>query len=145
MPPGGILYKNSFWSFFLRAQPVLVPCQGLIVLNRHDEELDRLNLEELSTLGPFMGDVTQVISGVLHPARIHIGLYAETIRHIHFHVFPRMPDMPAGNVPVTFLLIWHRLLIQMRLKRPISAERVNEVGERLKVGFDRLISASRLH
>jgi diadenosine tetraphosphate (Ap4A) HIT family hydrolase len=130
----------------LNAQPELIPGQGYIVLNRHCEELDQLNSEELSALGPFIRDVIQVLSVVLHPARIHIGLYAETIRHIHFHVFPRMPEMPAGNIPVAFLISWHRLLIGMRLKRPVNVQNVRRCSNKLKFEFDRLISlASRLH
>jgi diadenosine tetraphosphate (Ap4A) HIT family hydrolase len=38
-PPGGIVYEDAYWVFFLRSRPLLVPGQGFILLKRHCERL----------------------------------------------------------------------------------------------------------
>jgi diadenosine tetraphosphate (Ap4A) HIT family hydrolase len=131
-PPGGIIYRDAYWSFFLRPRPLLVPGQGIIVLNRHCERLSELTAEEAQALGPLMQRVEAALDQVLKPARVHFGLYAEAVRHIHLHVLPRMPAMPAGNIPITLLSAWYDLLTRLRLKRAYPDGAVVDLARRLQ-------------
>jgi diadenosine tetraphosphate (Ap4A) HIT family hydrolase len=106
-PPGGIINEDACWAFFLRARPLLIPGQGCIVLRRHCERLSDLLPDEAQALGPMMQRVEQALTHVLKPAKVHFGLYGEAVHHLHLHVFPRMPSMPAGNIPITFLTVWY--------------------------------------
>lgn len=135
VPPGGILYDNVHWVVFLRRHPLLVPGQGFIVLKRHCEQLNELTSVELALLGPLLQQVQYAYDQVLHPAKIHFGMYAEEVKHIHLHIIPRMPTMPAGNIPLTFLHVWATILASVRLKRPFSDATVADVGERLRQAF----------
>ena len=100
------MYQDDNWAFFLRSRPLLIPRQGFIVLKRHRERLSELTAAELQTLGPMMQRVEIALNRVLQPAKVHFGLYAEALQHIHLHVLPRMPTMPAGNIPITILNAW---------------------------------------
>jgi len=135
IPPGGILCDDSHWVVFLRAQPLLVAGQGFIVLKRHCEHLGELTSAELAALGPMLQHTQRAYDRVLQPAKVHFGLYAEGVRHIHLHVIPRMPTMPAGNIPMTFLHVGATLLAAMRLRRPFPDPVVADVGAQLRQAF----------
>jgi hypothetical protein len=72
---------------------------------------------------------------VLQPAKVHFGLYAEGVKHLHLHVLPRMPSMPAGNISMTFLHVWTTLLASARLKRSFPDEVVAQVAAQLRQAF----------
>ena len=135
VPPGGILYDDSHWVVFLRARPLLVPGQGFIVLKRHCEHLSELTAAELAALGPMLQHAQCAYDRVLRPAKVHFGLYAEGVRHLHLHIIPRMPTMPAGNIPMTFLHVWATLLASVRLRRPFPDAMVADVAGRLRQAF----------
>jgi diadenosine tetraphosphate (Ap4A) HIT family hydrolase len=130
--PGGIVYQDDHWAFFLRSRPLLVSGQGFIVLKRHCERLSELTPAELQTLGPMMQRAETALDRVLRPAKVHFGLYAEAVQHIHLHVLPRMPSMPAGNIPVTLLSAWYDVLVRLRLKRAYPDSVVADVAQRLR-------------
>ena len=135
VPPGGILYDDSYWVVFLRARPLLAPGQGFIVLKRHCERLDELTPAELTALGPMLHHTQCAYDQVLRPAKVHFGLYAEEVKHLHFHITPRMPTMPAGNIRLTFLHTWTTLLAAVGLKRPFPDAIVADAGEQLRKAF----------
>jgi hypothetical protein len=81
---------------------------------------------------------TQTLDLVLNPAKVHFGLYAEGVKHIHLHVFPRMPTMPAGNIPITFLQVWYKFLVYLRLKQPFFDTTVADVAMQLRHAFQTL-------
>ena len=131
-PPGGIVYETSKWMVVLRANPVRFPCLPLIILKRHVEDVAGLDLEESSSLGRIMQLTAQVLSHVLQPAKVHFGIYAEGVKHIHVHVFPRMPNMPAGNIPNLWIGQWMNLLHGLGLKKAYSDEVVARYANDLR-------------
>jgi diadenosine tetraphosphate (Ap4A) HIT family hydrolase len=131
-PPGGVVYQDNNWAFFLRSRPLLVPGQGFIVLKHHCERFSDLTPAELQTLGPMMQRAEAALDRVLKPAKVHFGLYAESVQHIHLHVLPRMPTMPAGNIPVTILNVWYDVLVHLRLKRAYPDSVVADIAQRLR-------------
>jgi diadenosine tetraphosphate (Ap4A) HIT family hydrolase len=139
-PPGGIIYENNHWIVFLGAGALSVP-QGYIVLKRHCEEMRELTPGEASTLGMVMKHTTQVFTVVLRPARVHLGLYAEVVRHIHWHVIPRLSNMPAGNIPLTLLIAWNRSLQRLGLKQVCPDNEVATLAAKMKLEFQRLEAA----
>ena len=131
-PPGGLVYQDDYWAFFLRARPLLVPGQGFIVLKRHCERLSDLTPAELAALGPMMQYTTYGLEQVLKPAKVHFGLYGEAVQHLHLHVLPRIVTLPAGNVPVTLLDIWYTVLERIGLKHGYSDMVVADIARRLR-------------
>jgi diadenosine tetraphosphate (Ap4A) HIT family hydrolase len=138
-PPGGFIYENSHWIVCLGAGSLSVP-QGYIVLRRHCEELQELTTAESSALGIVMQSTAQVFTNVLKPARVHIGLYAEVVRHVHWHVIPRLSNMPAGNIPLTLLIAWNRSLQRLGLKRVCSDGKVATVAAQMRLEFQQIQS-----
>jgi diadenosine tetraphosphate (Ap4A) HIT family hydrolase len=71
----------------------------------------------------------------LQPAKVHFGIYAEDVKHIHVHVFPRMPDMPPGNIPNVWIEQWMSFLQALGLKKVYSDEIVAPYAENLRQAY----------
>jgi diadenosine tetraphosphate (Ap4A) HIT family hydrolase len=138
VPPGGIVYDDAHWVVFLRSRPLLTPGQGFIVLKRHCEDVAGLTAEEAATLGVVIRRTAKVYTQVLAPERVHFGLYAEDVRHVHLHVLPRTRALPAGNIPTTLLGAWYALLQRLRLRQAYGDDEVVQVASMLCAGFARL-------
>ena len=134
-PPGGILYETPKWMVVLRARPLRFPCLPLIILKRHVEDMASLDIEESSSLGQIMQITAQALSTLLQPAKVHFGIYAEDIKHIHVHVFPRMPDMPAGNIPNLWINQWMSFLHKLGLQKAYPDEVVAQYANELRQAY----------
>jgi diadenosine tetraphosphate (Ap4A) HIT family hydrolase len=138
VPPGGIVHHHAHWVVFVRARPLLAPGQGFIVLKRHCEDVAGLTTEEAATLGGVMRRTAKAYAHVLAPERVHFGLYAEDVRHVHLHVLPRTHALPAGNIPTTLLGAWYALLQRLRLRRAYGDDAVVQVAGMLRAVLARL-------
>jgi len=138
VPPGGIVYDDAHWVVFLRSRPLLTPGQGIIVLKRHCEDVGALSADEAATLGEAMRRTAKAYTQVLAPERVHFGLYAEDVRHVHLHVLPRTRALPAGNIPTTLLGAWYALLQRLHLRQAYSDGDVAQVADMLRAAFARL-------
>jgi diadenosine tetraphosphate (Ap4A) HIT family hydrolase len=134
-PPGGILYENASWAVFLRARPLLTPAYTFVVLKRHCEELTALTGDEATLLGPTLQRTGAALQAVVAPARIHYGLYAEEVRHIHWHLLPRAAGLPPSHARVVLRGLRRQFLARLRLVRPFSDEEVARVAEQLRHAF----------
>ena len=94
-----------------------------------------LDQEESSSLGQIMQVTAQALSDVLQPAKVHFGIYAEDVKHIHVHVFPRMPNMPAGNIVNTWIGQWVQILHIMGLKKAYPDEVVAHYADKLRQAY----------
>ncbi|RPI95198.1 MAG: HIT family protein [Chloroflexi bacterium] len=141
VPPGGVVFENSNWMVALQAKPLRFPCLPFIILKRHCENMAGLDVEESSSLGQLMQLTAQALDDVLHPAKVHFGIYAESVKHLHVHVFPRMPDMPAGNIPNVWIGQWNYLLHVLGLKKAYPDEVVAQYAEKLRGAYLKLESS----
>jgi diadenosine tetraphosphate (Ap4A) HIT family hydrolase len=93
-PPGGRIYEDPSW---IADHGVDRLVRGYVVLKprRHVHELADLEVEEALALGPAMRRVVAAIRSALAPDRVYVCSFAETVHHVHFHLLPRYPDMPA--------------------------------------------------
>ncbi|HVO43813.1 MAG TPA: HIT domain-containing protein [Aggregatilineales bacterium] len=137
-PPGGIIHQNACWVFYLRAHPLLSPAQGLIVLRRHCENLSDLTRDELMTLGLTMCNTERALVQVIAPVKVHFGLYAEDVKHVHVHVMPRSSTMPAGNVSLALLGEWYKLLNRVGIRHAYEDSEVALIAEQLHKAFEKL-------
>lgn len=120
--PGGVIYEDDYWLVDHRPAPVLVRGYLFIKLKRHCEHLAELTPDEASALGPVVRNTCRAITQVLRPSKVHVASWGEGVKHIHFHVLPRMPDMPAGNRPVQFYLGAKDLLRRLGITRVTYSE-----------------------
>lgn len=134
-PPGGVVFENKYWMVVLRANPVRSPCLPMILLKRHVEDIAYLDPKEGAALGQTMQWTAQIVTLVLQPARVHFGIYAEEVKHLHVHVFPRMPNMPRGNIRNLWIGAWLDLLHAIGLKKSYPNDVVAEYAERLRQAY----------
>ena len=97
--PGGIIYEDAFWLIAMGFKPLRSPFYPFIILKRHCEHMHELSTQEAISLGETMKLTAQVAMDVIKPAKVHFAIYAEQVKHLHVHVTPRMPSMPAVNKP----------------------------------------------
>jgi diadenosine tetraphosphate (Ap4A) HIT family hydrolase len=136
--PGGIVVEEAHWAFFCQSRPLMVPGRGFIVLKRHCEHLDEITAQEAAALGPMMQRTAHVVRTVLRPVKVHFGLYGEGVKHIHWHVVPRMAYLPASNLWLNYWTAWIRILNRLGLKRAYPDEQVAPLAEQMRVEFERL-------
>jgi diadenosine tetraphosphate (Ap4A) HIT family hydrolase len=134
-PPGGIVHEAPKWLVVLRANPVRFPCLPLIILKRHVEDMAKLDTEESSSLGQIMQLTAQALSQALQPDKVYFGMYAEDVKHIHVHVFPRMPDMPPGNIMNIWIGQWVGFLYNLGLKKAHPDEVVAHYANQLRQAY----------
>lgn len=135
LPPGGILFQGEYWCFFLHHRSLLVAGQGFIALRRHCETLAGLSSAEAAELGIVMQRVSAALTEVVGAEKVHFGLYAEDVKHLHVHVIPRTSTLPAGNIPLTLLSVWYRFLATIGLRQTVSPESVSRVASQLKAAL----------
>ena len=143
-PPGGIVYETAQWMVVLRANPVRFPCMPLILLKRHIEDMSCLAPEESSSMGRILQSTAKALKMTVQPAKVHFGIYSESVKHIHVHVFPRMPDMPAGNLPNLWIGQWLELLHALKLRKAFSSAEVAGYAEPLRQAY-RTLENSTAH
>lgn len=136
--PGGIVAEDAYWAFFCQSRPLTVPGRGFIVLKRHCEHLSEITPQEAAALEPMMRRTAQVVMAVLQPVKVHFGLYAEGVRHIHWHVMPRMAYLPASNLWINWLTPWVRILHRLGLKRAYPDDQVAQIAAQMRAEFERL-------
>lgn len=136
--PGGIVAEDEYWAFFCRSRPLMVPGRGFIVLKRRCEHLSEITPAEAAALGPMMRQMAQVVMAMLQPVKVHFGLYAERVKHVHWHILARMSYLPASNAWIRRLTPWVRILHRLGLKRAYSDEQVAPIAARMRAEFERL-------
>jgi len=106
--PGGTVYEDQHWvadhgvDRLIRGYMVLKP-------RRHVHEVADLLPAESASLGRAMQLLHAAMRSALGTDRIYSCSFAETVPHLHFHLLPRYPDMPAVGpalVPVLFSQKW---------------------------------------
>ncbi len=98
--PGGVVYEDNYWVVRNPLSPLVLPGYLILRLKRHCEQLADLTPEETATLGPTLQKTCKAIMHVVHPVKIYVGSFGEDVAHIHFHIIPRMHDMPMGSIQV---------------------------------------------
>ena len=136
--PGGIIYDSAHWIIVMRAKPLLIAGPAFLILKRHCENFNDLTRDELHAMSDTMQLISRAYQPVLHPEKVHFGLYGEGVKHIHLHVLPRTADLPPGNIPIRYLQRWKKLLVALHLARPISDEKVADVADQLRAALERL-------
>ena len=71
----------------------------VLVTRRHIAALDELSDEEASELGPLIQQTSAALKSVVGCQKTYAIQFAEAAEHphVHFHIVPRMADMPPEN------------------------------------------------
>ena len=68
----------------------------VVVPDRHIESPDEMAVEEAESLGPLLRDVSKALKQVTGCQKTYVIMFAEAegFSHLHFHVVPRLDDLP---------------------------------------------------
>jgi diadenosine tetraphosphate (Ap4A) HIT family hydrolase len=97
--PGGTLYDGERWRVTHSVSPVLLPGFLILAPKRHVEHIALLDSEEMREFGPLLRNTCRALAHVLHPIKVYVSSFGESVSHVHFYVVPRYertPEMPAG-------------------------------------------------
>jgi diadenosine tetraphosphate (Ap4A) HIT family hydrolase len=63
---------------------------------------------EAAALGPVLRLASQALIRAVAPAKVYAASFGKLVRHLHFFVLPRTPDMPAHGLDVLNALVRER-------------------------------------
>jgi len=98
-PSWNNIIRTEFWDV-VHALDTSLPGWIVIVLRRHIPSISELTEDEATELGSLIRKVSIGINEIVGCAKTYVMQFAElpNHRHVHFHVVPRMPDMPKENI-----------------------------------------------
>jgi diadenosine tetraphosphate (Ap4A) HIT family hydrolase len=133
--PGGVIYENDYWHIgTMESSPVVWRGFLCIKLKRHCEQLADLSPEEALTLGPVIQSTCSALTEVVKPAKVYVCSFGDGVRHVHWWVLPRSPDMRPGMHPVIFNLDMRATLTRLLgvKKWIVSDEDVKEIAKQVR-------------
>jgi diadenosine tetraphosphate (Ap4A) HIT family hydrolase len=139
--PGGVIYEDACWHVGSAVEPVVWRGFLIVKLKRHCEHLAELAPEEAAALGPVVRATCRALSDVLHPAKVYVCSFGDGIRHIHFWVLPRPPDMrPGMHAVMAHLDLRMALTRRLGLKRwLVSDTEVAAIATQVRARMDQLL------
>jgi diadenosine tetraphosphate (Ap4A) HIT family hydrolase len=139
--PGGVIYEDEYWHVDSIVPPVFWRGFLIIKLKRHCEHLAALTPEEAAALGPIIQTTCGALAEVVKPAKIYVCSFGDGVKHIHYWVLPRPPEMRPGMHWVMLNLdlrstLTHRFgVMRWVLDDEEVAELTAQVRERMQLGI----------
>ena len=92
------IHRTLYWDVVHHNRTTL-PGWLVLVVHRHITALDELSEAEADELGPLIRQTSAALKEVVGCAKTYVIQFAEHPQHphVHFHIIPRMPDMPADR------------------------------------------------
>lgn len=90
------IHRAAHWDL-VHSYNTSLPGWLVLVARRHIEAIDELTDEEAAELGVLLRRTSVALRAVVGCAKTYVIQFAEAAEHphVHFHVIPRMADMPA--------------------------------------------------
>jgi diadenosine tetraphosphate (Ap4A) HIT family hydrolase len=139
--PGGVIYEDDHWHVGSIMPPVVWQGFLIVKLKRHCEQLAELTPEEAASLGLVITAACAAVREVLKPAKVYVCSFGDGVKHIHFWILPRPPEMHSGmHTVMRNLDIRMGLTRLLGIKRWVcSDEEIVETANRLREQFQRLV------
>lgn len=98
LPPREHIWRVPGWRV-AHSFTTSLPGWVVAVPTRHVESFEELTKEEASVLGELLRDLTSALKSVTGCQKTYVILLAEAegFTHLHFHVVPRMDDLPLDR------------------------------------------------
>lgn len=91
-PPRERVQVTEHWRLLVHKSGL--PGWMLLVPRRHIGSLADMTKEETAELGPLLQQATAAMADALGAEKSYVMLFAEAMKHAHFSLVPRMPDLP---------------------------------------------------
>lgn len=129
LAPGGVIHDDGEWFVSHHTGPFTDPGELIVKTRRHCESLAELTPLEAQALGPVLRSALQSMEKVIVAERFYAVSFNERLRHVHFLLLPRTPDMPPGHVISDLYRRARNLLRKIGvLRNPTAAERAEVAG-----------------
>lgn len=103
--PGGVIWDDGRWRVEHMLAPAVLAGWLIVKTVRHVESLADLDAGEAAALGPLLARVTAALEAETGVERVYASLFAEAVRHVHFHLVPRRASVPEpARGPAVFTL-----------------------------------------
>jgi len=95
--PGGTIVDDGSWHVDHAIDPPFARGWLIVKPHRHVESLGELKAAEAVALGPLLRRLTGAMERALGAERVYVCSFGEKVRHVHFHLIPRTPEMPPDG------------------------------------------------
>ncbi|MEU5566733.1 HIT family protein [Micromonospora musae] len=98
LPPREVIAADDHWRV-AHAFDTALPGWLVLIPRRHVASIADLTDAEAATLGTWQVRLSRALQAVTGCAKTYVVQFAEKegFAHVHFHVVPRMPDLPADR------------------------------------------------
>ncbi|WP_307249261.1 HIT family protein [Catenuloplanes indicus] len=98
LPPRELIAADRHWRV-AHAFDAALPGWLILVPLRHAESIADLTDDEAAALGTWQVRLSRALHAVTGCTKTYVVQFAEKegFAHVHFHVVPRMPDLPADH------------------------------------------------
>lgn len=98
LPPRESIHDDGLWRVAHSFNSALAGWL-VVVARRHIASLSELTPDEAAALGPLLRALSLALEGTLSAAKTYVIFLAESegFSHLHIHVIPRHPDLPADR------------------------------------------------
>jgi diadenosine tetraphosphate (Ap4A) HIT family hydrolase len=106
----------------------------VLVTRRHIEALDELTAEEAQNLGRLLRDVSITLKAEVGCQKTYVMQFAEQkgYGHVHFHIVPRMVDIPQENMGKNAF----NFLVANDDDDRVSDEEMNALAQRIRTRLE---------
>jgi ATP adenylyltransferase len=94
-----------------------------VVFKGHKSEITELTPEELADYTSDLAKAASAVQAAFNPDKINYGAFADTMKHLHFHVVPKYKDGPSWGK--TFEMMPENKVL-------LNEEEYNEIIENIK-------------
>jgi len=94
-PDWDSMLRTEFWDV-VHCNDTSLPGWMVLVLRRHVASVAELTEAEALECGELQRQVSIALTHAIGCVRTYVSQFAESLdhRHVHYHLIPRMPDMP---------------------------------------------------
>jgi len=134
-PDWDCIHRTPYWDV-VHSYNTTLPGWLVLVARRHITSIAELTEAEAAEFGPLMRQVSLILQDLTGCAKTYVMQFAEQADHphVHFHIVPRMPDLPADcRGPNIFKYLG--------VQEPLTEEAMNQLALQIRA---RLLENYRL-
>jgi diadenosine tetraphosphate (Ap4A) HIT family hydrolase len=123
-----VLFENQNWV--ISHGPLASQLLGYVYIEpkRHVENWSEFTDAELLEIGPLLKSVESALQELISLDRLYSVTISEAVRHIHFHLIPRVDECDVKGLP----LIEQATQQKVKTDKRISEQDLNSLIENLK-------------
>ncbi len=125
------IHRTPYWDL-AHCNDTSLPGWLVLVVRRHTQSLDELSESEARELGGLIRRVSAELKDVTGCLKTYVIQFAESAehRHVHFHIIPRMADLPEDRRSVH---IFEYLGVPEEAR--VSEETMNKIASNLQTAL----------